>query len=636
MKLETATFRALVTPRAIVRALGILIALAALAAFLHASRVLPLEATWPAVGRAITPLGEWRQISALLAVALGIVIQFMLPEKFPGGLPIRQGVEDADTRWAEKRQTGWMLVLSVVLVAAWVGILELPSRRLVSPEGQVFILTGAVLLQSAGIFWLLRYVGRRQKRLSEAHGAEALMPCPRTVRALLSPGVGFLLAVGTLGLWMGLLLALSRAWPQTIGLPQAAEDRSVLPVMRLTADELLDTVLFGIPAQYGLVLGQPRPHSGVGATILVAFRLTTAASLFLMLYLTIKARQLYARLTGRMLRESSEEASAALAASGRPAGKRLAREAFRLRATTGGDANQPPAQTLLLQTMYSFYHPRILEFALREVNDAEAAESDRVEALKYVCTYGDRQAALDLLRRFFQSGNPDLREGVSLICVAFEHPDCDQLLDESGREPQTVGEYRNAVIGAGVRLMGQRVDRSGVAACLEVLPSVLRSPDPDARQMLEEMSLLATFAAPEVQKEIQAAWQDMPAGTKLYCLEVILKIRAGLLPDPEFLRSLLSNTEPENDAAASAGLWRYITQADVASLVEISRGEDVLARDQALNALAKIRANRTDLVIDMPVPAEMLAPENENDAGSVEAGPPETGLGTPKIGLHAR
>jgi hypothetical protein len=637
MKLKTPTFRALLTPRATLRALGIIIALTALAAFLHASEVLPLEATWPAVGRAIPPLGEWRQISALLLVALGIVIQFMLPEKRPDGLPIRQGVEETDTRWAEKRQTGWMLVLSVVLVAAWVGILELLSRGLVSPGGRVLILTAAVLIQSAGIFWLLRYVGRRQKRLLETHGAKERQQCPRYVRALLSPGVGFLLGVGTLGLWMGLLLAISRAWPQTISLPPAAENHGALPeVMRLTADELLDTVLFGIPAKYGLVLGQPRPHSGIGATILVIFRLTAAASLFLMLYLTIKARRLYAQLTRRMLRESSEEASEALAAIGRPTGKLLAREALRLRTWTGGDADQPPAKTLLLNTMYSFYHPRIVDFALREANDSDASDSDRVEALKYVCTYGDRQTALGLLGRFFHSGNPDLREGVSLICVAFQHPDCDGLLDEIGREPQAVGEYRNAVIGAGVRLAGKRADRSGVASCLEALPSLLRSSDPYARQMLEGMSMLAAFAAQEVEKEIQAAWQDMPGGTKLYCLEIILKIRAGLLPDPEFLRSVLSNTELERDGTESDGLWRYIMQEDVASLVEISQGQDMLARDEALAALSKIRANRTDLVVNMPLPAEVRAPADERDLGSLEAGAPETGWGTPKTGLRVR
>jgi hypothetical protein len=637
MKSKTATFRALVTPRAILRALGIVIALTALAAFLRASEVLPLEATWPAVGRVIPPLNEWRQIAALLLAALGIVIPFMLPEKRPNGLPIRQGLEDTDTRWAEKRQTGWMLVLSVVLVAAWVGILEVPARSLVSPEGLVLILTGAVLIQSAGIFCLLRYAGRRQKRLIETHGAEKLTPCPRYVRALLSPGVGFLLGVGTWGLWMGLLLAISSAWPQTVSLPPAAENHSALPeVMRLTADELLDTVLFGIPAKYGLVLGQPRPHSGIGATILIIFRLTAAASLFLMLYLTIKARQLHARLTRRMLRESSEEASAALAAIGRPTGKLLAREASRLRTRTGGDADQPPAKTLLLNTMYSFYHPRILEFALREANDADASDSDRVEALKYVCTYGDRQTALDLLRRFFDSGNPDLREGVSLICVAFEHPDCDRLLDEIGREPHTAGEYRNAVIGAGVRLADQRADRSGVVSCLGALPSLLRSPDPYARQMLEGMSMLAAFASQEVEKEIRAAWPDMPGGTKLYCLEIILKIRAGLLPDPEFLRSVLSNTEVERDGTESDGLWRYLMQEDVASLVEISQGQDMPARDEALNALSKIRANRTDLVIDMPMPAEMPAPEDERDLGSLEAAAPEAGWETPKTGLRAR
>jgi hypothetical protein len=107
MKSKTATFRALMTPRVLVSAVGIMIALTGLAAFLNAIQLLPLEATLPAVGRALPPLGEWRQISALLLVALGIAIQLMLPEKLPDRLPIRQGVEDADTRGAEKRQTGW-------------------------------------------------------------------------------------------------------------------------------------------------------------------------------------------------------------------------------------------------------------------------------------------------------------------------------------------------------------------------------------------------------------------------------------------------------------------------------------------------------------------------------------------------
>jgi hypothetical protein len=286
--------------------------------------------------------------------------------------------------------------------------------------------------------------------------------------------------------------------------------------------------------------------------------------------------------------------------------------------------------------MYGFYHPRILAFARREANDAEASDSDRVEALKYLCTYGDRPTALNLLERFFESGNPDLREGVSLICVAFVHSDCNRLLDEIGREPQGAGEYRNAVLGAGVRLMDERVDRSGVINCLGALPRVLRSADPYTRQMLEGMSLLATFAATEVEKEIQAAWPEMPGATKLYCLEIILKIRAGLLPDPEFLRSMLSNTEPQCDGTESAGLLRYITQEDVARLVEMSQDQDMAVRDAARNALAKIQASRTDLVIDTPSPAETPAPEDEPDAGSPEAGASETGSETPKIGLQAR
>jgi len=627
MKSETATYRALVDPGLILSALGITVALTALAAFLNASRALPLEAMWPAVGRAIPPLDEWHQISALLLVALGIVIQFMRPEQLPDRLAIRKGVEDADTRWAEKRPTGWMLVLAAVFVAVWVGIMELPSRSLVSAEGRVLLLTGAVLIQSAAIFWLLRYVGRRQKRLSETHGAQELTRCPRCVRALLSPGVGFLLGAGTLGLWIGLFLAISSAWPQTIGLPRAVEDHSALPaVMRLTADEMLDTILFGIPAKYGVVLGPSQPHSWIGATILVVFRLTVAVSLFFLLYLTIRARQTYARLASRVLRESSEEASEALAVIGQPAGKLLAREAFRLRATNRSDAEQPLAKALLLQTMYEFYHPGILEFALKEATDSDALDSDRVEALKYVCTYSDQGTALELLGQFFHSGDQDLREGVSLICVAFEHPDCDRFLDEIGREPHTAGEYKNAVIGAGVRLADQRADRSGVAACLAALPGLLRSSDPEARQKLEGVSLLATFASQEVEKEIQAAWQDMPGGTRLYCLQIILKIRAGSLPDPEFLRSVLSNTESESDGAESDKLCRYVAQEDVASLVEISQCQDVLVRDEALDAISKIRANRTDLVIDTPLPAGMLAPVDEPDLGSLEAGASETGL----------
>jgi len=628
MKSTAASFRALVAPRVILSTLGVVIALTGLAAFL-VSQVVPPEATWPAIGRAIRPLDQWRQISALLLAAFGIVIPFMRPEKLPDQLPIRAGVEDTDPRWAEKRQTSRMLVLSALFVAVWVGILEVPSRSLVSPEGRVLLLAGAVLIQCAALFWLFRYVGQRQKRLSESRETEELPRCPRAVQALLSPGVGFLLALGTLGLWMGLLLALSSAGPQIMDLPPAAEDPgALLDVVRLTANEMLDTIFFGIPAEYGLVLGPSGPHSWIGATVLAVFRLAVAVSLFSLLYLTIRARQTYARLARRVLQESSEEAGAALAAIGRPAGRRLAREAFRLRTQKGGDAGPSGAKALLLKTMYAFYHPRILEFALQEGNDPEASSSDRVEALKYVCTYGDQATALDLLGCFFQSGDPDLREAVSLICVAFEHPNCDRLLDEMGRTPQTAGEYRNAVIGAGLRLADPHADRFGVAACLEALPRLLRSSAPDARQMLEGISLLANFAVQEVKQEIQAAWQEMPGGTKLCCLEIILKIRAGLLPDPEFLRSVLSNTESESDGSESEGFWRYVTQEDVASLVEISQCQDLLVRDEALDALSKLRASRTDLAIDMPVPVGMPAPEDEPDGGSLEAEPTETGLVT--------
>jgi len=628
MKLETATFRVLASPRVTLSGLGLILALTALAAFLNASQVLPLAATWPAIGRDILPLDEWRQIAALLLVALGIAIQFMLPEQVPERLAIRKGVEDADTRGTEKRQTGWMLGLSMAFVAAWVGILELSSRGLVSGEGRVLILTGALLIQLAALSWLARYVARRQRLLIENRRAEEFAPCPRGVRALLSPGVGFLLGLGTFALWVGLLLAISSAWPGTIGLPQAAEDHALLGVLGLSADAMLDTVGLGIPAQYGVVLGSSGPHSWIGATVLAVFRLTVAVSLFVLLYLTIRARQTYARLTGRVVRESSEEAGEALAAIGRPAGRRLAREAVRLRSVSGDDTDQPGARTVLLKAMYSFYHPRILAFALREAKNPEAQDCDRVEALKYVCTYGAQGTALNLLGQFFHSDNQALREGVSLICVAFEHPDCDGLLDEIGREPHTPGEYRNAVIGAGVRLTDRGTDSSGVAACLGALPSLLRAADPEARSMLEGMSLLATFATQEVQKEIEAAWQEMPGATKLYCLEILLKIRAGLLPDPQFLRCVLSNTESPSDEEESDTLLRYVTQEDVASLVEISQCQDLLVRVEALDALAKIQASRTDLVIDTPLSEGMLAPIDEPDAGRLDAEASGTGLVT--------
>ncbi|MCL5278288.1 MAG: hypothetical protein M1376_00070 [Planctomycetes bacterium] len=621
MRVRAMSFRTLTTPRIILSLLGIVIALTGLAAFL-ASQVVPPEATWPVIGRALRPLDQWRQISALLLAAFGIVILFMRPEKLPDRLAIRAGVEDTDPRWAEKRQTSWMLVLSALLVAVWVGILEVPSRNVMSPENRVLLLAGAVLIQCAALFWLFRYVGKRQKRLSDSHAAGELPPCPRPVQALLSPGVGFLLGLGTLALWVGLLLALSGAWPQIMDLPPAAGDSgALLNVMRLTADEMLDTIGLGIPGEYGLVPGPSGPHSWIGATLLAVFRLAVAGSLFFLLYFTIRAGQTYARLTRRVTRESSEEAGAALAAIGRPAGRRLARKALRLAARNEGDADPPEAKALLLKTMYAFYHPSILEFALKEGNDPQASSSDRVEALKYVCTYGDQRTALDLLGRFFHSGDPDLREGVSLICVAFDHPDCNRLLDEMGRTPQTADEYKNAVIGAGLRLADPRADRSGVTACLEVLPRLLRCPDPEARPVLEGVSLLANFATQEVKQEIQAAWQEMPGGIKLCCLEIILKIRAGLLPDPEFLHSVLSNAEPQDDEAQSQGLWKYVTQQDVACLVEISRSQDMAVRDEALDALAKIRMNRADLAVDMPLPPGMMAPEGEPDLGNPEPEP---------------
>jgi len=619
MTLETVTRRVLPTTRVTLSALGIVVALTALAAFLEVSQILHLEATWPVIGRALEPLDEWRQISTLLLAAWAIALPFLRPEKLPDRLAIRRGLDDTDTRPAEKRPRGWMLLVSTVFVAIWVGLLELLSRYAMSPEGRVVLLAGAVLVQSAAMFWLLRYAGKRQKAIIEGHRAAEQMQCPRAVQALLSSGVGFLLGVGTLGLWVGLLLAISRAWPQMIGLPPAIEGHtSLLAVMSLAADEVLDTVLFGIPAQYGLVLGQPQPHSWIGATILVVFRATVAVSLFFVLYHTIKARQTYAALIRRMLRESSKEASETLARIGWPTGRRLVREASRLRAPNGSDSTPSEARALLLQALYGFYHPRILEFALQEAKHSEACDSDRVEALKYVCTYGDSQTALDLMGRFFHSDNARLREGVSLICVAFEHPDCDRLLEEIGRAPQTPGEYRNAVIGAGVRLVAEGAGHSGVSACLEALPSILHAAGGEASQMLEGMSLLASFATEEVKSEIQQAWQKMPGRTKLYCLEILLKIRAGLLPNPEMLHSLLSNRKPQSDGTDTGQLWRYMTQAGVARLLEIAQGPDPLARDKALDTLSQLRTSRPDLVIDTPSPADMLAPADESDIGGSE------------------
>jgi hypothetical protein len=611
--------RILIVTRIILSVLGIIIALTAFAVFLNASQVLPLDSTWPAVGRAIPPLDEWRQISALLLVALGIVVQFLRPEQLPDRLPIRKGLEDADTRWAEKRPTGWMLLLSTLFVAAWVGILELPARGLVSPGGRVLLLAGAVAIQSAALFWLLRYARRRQKRLIESSWARELTRCPRPLRALMSPSVGSLLAVGTWGLWMGLLLAVSSAWPSSLGVPHVVGDHgALLDVIGLTVDEVLDTVLFGIPATYGLVLGQPQSYSWSGATLLVALRLTAGVFVFFILYHVIKARQTYAGLMRRVLQESSEDAGETLARIGRPAGALLAGKALRLRARNRFPSDQPLAKTLLLKAMYDFYHPGILAFARKEATDPDTCASDRMEALKYICTYGDQQIALNLLGQFFHSGNQDLREGVSLICVAFEHPDCNGLLDEIGRRPDTPGAYRNAVIGAGVRLLGNHDDTSGVVACFEALPGLLRASNPKLLPMLEGMSLLASFAAKEVAKEIQEAWPHMPAGTRLYCLEILLKIRAGVLPNPEFLCSALSNQEPAIDGTKSDELWRCVTQEDVADLVEISQGEDPLLREKALNALAKIRTRRPDLAVDTPSSVDMIPAEDEPDVGGPE------------------
>jgi len=624
MTLETVTRRVLVAARIALPALSVLVALTALAAFLEVSQILNLSATWPEIGRALEPLDEWRQISALLLVAWAITLPFLRPEKLPDRLAIRQGVEDTDTRPMEKRPGGWMLLLSTVFVAVWVSLLELLSRHPMSPEGRVLLLAGAVLVQSVAIFWLLRYARKRQKALIESHRAVEQMRRPRAVRALLSPCVGFLLGVGTLGLWVGLLLAVSHAWPQMIGLPPAIEGHSsLLAVMSLAADEVLDTVLVGVPAQYGLLLGQPQAHSWIGATILVAFRATVAVSLFFVLYRTIKTRRTYDSLIRRMLRESSEEASQTLARIGWPTGRRLITEALRHRVPDESGSTPSEARALLLRTLYGFYHPRTLKFALQEAKNSEACDFDRVEALKYVCTYGDSQTALDLMGRFFHSGNPNLREGVSLICVAFEHPDCDRLLEETGRDPHTPGQYRNAVIGAGVRLVAEGPGNSGVSACLKALPSILHATDGEVPQMLEGMSLLASFAAQEVESEIQAAWPKMPDRTKFYCLKIVLKIRAGLLPNPKLLNCVLSNTGPQDDGAQTGELWRFMTQAGVASLLEIAQGPDPLARDDALGALSQLRAIRPDLVIDAALPAHMPAPADESDIGGSEGRTPE-------------
>jgi hypothetical protein len=415
-----------------------------------------------------------------------------------------------------------------------------------------------------------------------------------------------------------------------IGLPPAIEGHaSLLAVMSLAADEIVDTVLFGIPAQYGLVLGQPQPHSWIGATILVAFRATVAVSLLFVLYHTIKTRQTYASLIRRMLRESSEEASQTLARIGWPTGRRLVTEALRHHVPNGSNSDPSEARALLIQTLYSFYHPRTLKFGLQEAKNSEACDFDRVEALKYVCTYGESQTALDLMGRFLHSGNPKLREGVSLICVAFEHPDCNRFLEEIGCDPHTAGEYRNAVIGAGVRLVAEGAGNSGVSACLKALPSILHAADGEAPQMLEGMSLLASFAAQEVQSEIQAAWPKMPDRTKFYCLKIVLEIRAGLLPNPKLLNRVLSNAEPQSDGVETGELWRHMTQAGVASLLEIAQSSDSLARDDALGALSQLRAIRPDLVIDTPLPADIPAPADESDIGGSEAEAPDADLALP-------
>ncbi len=604
--------------------LGVFIGITALAAFLEGTQILDLEAIWPAIGRAFQPLDEWRQISSLLLVAWAIALQFLWPKrKQPQGLAIRQGLEDADTRTAEKCPQRWMLLLFTGFVGVWIGLLELLSRRPISPEGRVLLLASAVVIQSAFIIWLILSAGNRRKTLIEDHRAAEQMRFPGAARALLTPGMALLLGVGALGLWVGLLLAVSDAWPQMLGLPAVDGQTSLLATMSLAVDEVLDTVFFGIPALYGLVLGEPQPHSWIGATILLVFRGTVAASLILLFYDVIQARRSHAGLIGRVLCESSEEASETLARMGWPTARQLVRQARRLRAPRESDPTSAEAKARLLQAMYAFYHPRILTFALHEAMNDEACDSDRVEALKYVCTYGDPQAALDLMGKFFHSGNANLRAGVSLICVVFEHPDCNTFLEEIGEDPYSPDEYRNAVIGAGVRLRADLRDSAGLSACLKALPCILRAADDEAPQMLEGISLLASFAAQEVKAEIQLAWPEMAGATKLHCLNILLKIRAGLLPDPELLAVVLSNTESRSDKMGIGQLWRFMTQAGVASLVEIARSPDPLARDGALATLSQLRAKRPDLTIDAALLANMMAPTDESDNNDSEVEPPE-------------
>jgi hypothetical protein len=239
MTSDTVTKRALPAGRIVLSVLGILIGLTALAAFLGASDILGLEARWPALGRTLEPLNQWRQLAALLVVAWAIALQFMWPEKkFSDRLAIRQELEDADPRAEEKRPWGWMLLWSAGFVAVWVALLEVLSRRAMLPVNRMFVMAGAVLVQSGAIFGLLWYAMKRQKALRASHWAAEQVPCPRVWRALLSPAVGFLLGVGTLGLWVGFLLAISVLWPQMIGLPPAGEGHaSLLAVMSLAADE---------------------------------------------------------------------------------------------------------------------------------------------------------------------------------------------------------------------------------------------------------------------------------------------------------------------------------------------------------------------------------------------------------------
>jgi hypothetical protein len=88
---------------------------------------------------------------------------------------------------------------------------------------------------------------------------------------------------------------------------------------------------------------------------------------------------------------------------------------------------------------------------------------------------------------------------------------------------------------------------------------------------------------------------------------------------------VLSDTESETDRAGIGQLWRFMTQAGVASLTEIAKSSDPLARDGALDALSQLRARRPDLEIDAALVANMMAPGDEPDGDDAEADAPDAG-----------